>query len=515
MVLYPHQATVLAELHDYGRSLAALRVSAGKTLISFLAARVLDASRPLLLVPAKLVDKTRREFELLERHFQGVWPEILSYEKLGTEKWSQYLESFVPDLIIADEAHKLRNLRASRTRRVRRFLEDHSCVFLPMSGTLARRSVADYAHLSEWALGELSPVPREWSELSQWRRALDVVVPPGERLAPGCLSELAANDNNLDAVRIAYAARRNSTPGWISVESSGVDCSLVLSGERYDAFPKHVDDKFTALRASYETPDGLTFEEPTKLHAYLKQCSTGFWYRFDPPPPPDWREARRAWGSFVRATLAHNRQHLDSELQVARACAAGKLQDYGVYRAWTAVRPQYEPNKHRKTEWFDDSVLRWCHQWLQDTNGILFTPFVAIGERMSELYGYPYFAGRGLDRRVGSIETFPGGPCVASIEANREGRNLQDRWHQALVVGGLTDSSAAEQLLGRLHRTGQTADEVEFTFLYGCVEILEGLWSARHEAKFSDDPEHKLLIGDCAWHFLQEVDNWHGPRWQK
>jgi hypothetical protein len=69
MALRPIQAKALEELHDFGGLLAPIRVGGGKTLISMLAPVVLGAERPLLLVPAKLRDKTLREFAELRRHW--------------------------------------------------------------------------------------------------------------------------------------------------------------------------------------------------------------------------------------------------------------------------------------------------------------------------------------------------------------------------------------------------------------------------------------------------------------
>src|SRR5690606_28808723 len=101
---------------------------AGKTLISYLAPCILDAKRPLLILPAKLKEKTRREFRTLAYHWRGPHPDafrIESYELLGRMNAGNklddkgrvvrpgFLERYNPDLIILDEFHKAKNIRGA------------------------------------------------------------------------------------------------------------------------------------------------------------------------------------------------------------------------------------------------------------------------------------------------------------------------------------------------------------------------------------------------------------------
>lgn len=514
MKLRPLQAVVLMELHDQGKSLAAAKVSAGKTLISFLAPAVVQSKRPLLLVPAKLVEKTKREFRNLAEHWNGCRNiEILSFEKLSLNKWTDFLNRYEPDLIIADEAHKLKSLKSARTKRLKRFMKEHpETVFLPLSGTLAKKSLLDYAHISEWALKEMSPVPRTWGSLDEWRRALDDTVRDGDRMPLGMLLEFGGPE--LQDVRDGYAKWRAQTPGWVSVTSSQVDCSLLIEGHKFDAFPPHVDEKFRALRESYQTPDGETFTEPQKLWQYLRQCSLGFWYRLDPKPPEEWKLARKAWGQFCRDIIGQGREGLDTELQVALACSQGKVRDSGLHARWKEVRPIYDPEKNKHIEWFDYSAVDFIEKWLREEKGLIATPFIALGQELRKR-GWPYFHAQATDPKFGSINTFAGGPAAISAESVKEGFNLQDRWNKMLIVGGIGDHVLLEQLIGRIHRSGQEADEVEVTFLYSCIETLESLWKARKQAKFADDPEHKLLVGDWMIPDEEEAEAWSGPRWTK
>ena len=70
MTLWPVQATALFEIASCDGAYLPIRVSGGKTLISLLAPTVLGAARPLLIVPAKLVEKTRRDWRRLAAHWK-------------------------------------------------------------------------------------------------------------------------------------------------------------------------------------------------------------------------------------------------------------------------------------------------------------------------------------------------------------------------------------------------------------------------------------------------------------
>ena len=59
--LNPVQAQALFELHYSPGIFCIVRVGGGKTLITLLAPMIARSSRPLLLVPAALVEKTKRE----------------------------------------------------------------------------------------------------------------------------------------------------------------------------------------------------------------------------------------------------------------------------------------------------------------------------------------------------------------------------------------------------------------------------------------------------------------------
>ncbi len=237
MQLRPVQAAALADAHDFGGLLAPQRVGAGKTILSLLVAEVLDAERPLLIIPAKLKRKTEIDIAQLKQHWRFKRPKIVTYEWLGRVQAAPmeddkgnvlkpgFLDKLNPDLIVGDEIHKLKNLRAAVTRRVGRYMEAHpETKFIGMSGTITKRSLRDYAHLAEWALGKIAPVPLSWPILSEWADCLDEDIDATNRLAAGALIQLCndeekkalKNEDPVSVIRRAYRRRLVETPGVVA-----------------------------------------------------------------------------------------------------------------------------------------------------------------------------------------------------------------------------------------------------------------------------------------------------------
>ena len=131
---------------------------------------------PLLLVPAKLREKTIREFAALAEDWPGGPKDlrIYAYEQMGRVGYATVLEEMAPDVIIADECHRLKNKKAAVTRRVSRYMKAHpDTAFVAMSGTVTKRSLQDFGHLLEWCRGRWSPLPAKSNELMQWALAVD------------------------------------------------------------------------------------------------------------------------------------------------------------------------------------------------------------------------------------------------------------------------------------------------------------------------------------------------------
>ena len=538
------QASALADAHDQRGLLAPVRVGEGKTLLSFLLPVVLlGIKRPLLLLPAALVEKTWREFKELQKHWlchQDFMTRarfdsaVLTYEKLGRDSGKDMLVERRPDMIIADEAHKLRNRTAACTRRVERFMiANPDTVFCAMSGTITKRSVRDYWHLAFWALREKMPLPRTEVEMERWADALDErKVDAFSRRAPGVLMQFCTPEERaavepkrtaplgrtqqmpvfqfsekLVAARKGYQKRLRDSPGVVCSPDKNLDCSLVIRRLSVDPGAE-VQEHLKLLREEWTTPNGDLLALPVDVWRHARELACGFYYRWVPPPPVEWVVARKKWHWFVRQILAPDGElyedfrglHLDSPMQVALAITQERIANPDIiraYRDWEQIRPSYKINV--VAEWVSDATVEFCANWAKtEGDGIIWVEHRAMGEKLAERLNTGFCSTGGMDAKGKTIEDYAGKTVVASVAANKEGRNLQ-AWNRNLVVTAMPTGSLWEQLIGRTHRMGQQADTVYVDWVAACEEQDRGFQQLMADAKYIQDTtgqSQKLLYAD-------------------
>jgi len=521
MKLRPLQALALLEIGVCGGGYLPLSVGSGKTIISLLAAYVLDAKRPLLLLPANLIQKTARESREIARHF--VVPKnvrLMSYNMLGLKQSARDLEIYRPDVIIADEVQKLRNRDAAVTRRVERYMEDNpETKFVGMTGTVMRKSLRDFAHHLRWALKEGAPVPLRDSEVDEWALALDETIENEfKRVGPGALTVLAdpkdvEEDGELVAVRRGFRRRLRETPGVVASGSSrepGI--KLSIRALRYDIGPT-MSEHFRVLREEKMTPNGEELWEAVDVWRHAKEMALGFYQRWTPPAPEDWRAARKAWFQFVRGVLQRSRTW-DSPDHVAQGCDLGKLPSDKL-EAWRKVQPSFTPNP--VPYWVDDSALKVIARWMKRP-GLVWVEHVAVARRLQEMTGAAYYGAMGLTDDGKFIDDAdPARAVIVSTDANKEGRNLQKKWSRNLITSPMEGADVWEQLLGRTDRTGQTKD-VEVDVLLGCAEHDRAWRKACAGAVATRDTsgeEFRLLAAEIDWPGADEVESYQGAQWRR
>lgn len=498
----PVQAWALSELHRGPGLFCPIGVGEGKTLISLTAPLITQAQRPLLLVPAALVDKTRREERALSQHFRiPNHTRILSYELAGRVQAAQTIERWQPDLIIADEVHRLKNKKAAVTKRVSRYMHEHPGTrFVALSGTITKRSLRDYAHILQWCLGAAHmPLPVHWAELESWAAALDQDADE-DSTHFGALIHLCAEGDaqDLPGIRSAYRRRLTETWGVISTPDKAVDCSLVISRDVIK-LPDHLRAAIQQTKATWTTPNGEAFADAFSLYRHVRELLLGLFYLWDPAAPREWLDARKSWASLCRAILQHNNRRLDSELQVTNAVDQGFYPEATQALAdWRAVKNTFTPRTI--PVWLDDTVLNHVAAELQKHPGtICWIEHVHFGLRLARMTGLSYYQAQGLDERGRSIEDAPAGvSLLASIESNKEGRNLQ-RFSRNYFVSMLGDGQRTEQMLGRTHRQGQKEDEVTAKILITGPEHEDAIEKALAQARYTHETlgqAQKLLIAD-------------------
>ena len=548
MRLRPIQALALYELATVGGLFGILRVGAGKTLISFLAATVLKSQRPLLIVPAKLVDKTKYDKELLEQHFRlPHFMRIMTYDWLGREQAGEdeergkksALDEWAPDLVVLDEAHRAKNYReAAVVRRLRRFFRAHqNARCAAMSGTMTKRSIMDFAHILTWCLpAQLLPIPTHWNELELWSQALDEKKSGFGigNIDPGALETLCADaedarlwertDDKRHAARVVFRRRLVDTPGVVATVESPIDASLIIRARRVE-LSAEVDAVFAHLRQFWELPDGWTLSDGLEMFRHARDLALGFYLKWEPRPPIEWLQPRKNWHAFVRSKLKHSRK-LDSELQVRKWVGALKkhaatnerkldtedLQAVECLDAWLAVRDTFKPNT--VPVWVDSSALAIAAEWAHTRPGIVWVENPCVGQRLRDEFGLSYYGEQGRDDSGRFIDAHdPKKSLVASIASSGEGRNLQ-AWCNNLCLDLPPSGARLEQLLGRTHRDGQQADEVEFEFVVSCREHFEAYQQAMADTRYIEamtgSPQKMLLATHAVAHGVGEG---RGPRW--
>jgi len=340
--------------------------------------------------------------------------------------------------------------------------------------------------------------------MSDWANALEEEVEPWARLAPGVLlsfcneaeiAEVAKDPNNpLSATRKGFKRRISDTSGIIISNANFEGSSIFIKGEIIKQ-DNVIEKAFKTLRKSWETPDGNPFLEAVDLARHARELSCGFYYRWNPAPPMDWLQARKEWNSFVRRVLGSGLKQLDSEEQVSKACLMGELED-SHFRAWQEIRGKFKI----KTEpvWLSDKMISIAQKWLEKNAGICWVNHKAFGHKLAEITGLPYYRGEGLCQNGQYIED-GSGAIIASIKANSEGRNLQYKWNKNLIIGCPAGGDIWEQLMGRTHREGQTADEVSVQVMIGCLEDYKAFIQAQNDAVYVKDTmgqDQKITYAD-------------------
>lgn len=510
------QATALWEISVIGGFFGPIAVGWGKTLICYLAPRALGVSRAVLLLPAPLLPNYEAESAKYEAggfDAGGASVTVVPYHQLSDPRCSALLEELAPEAIIADEVHNLRNAGAARTRRFLRYMDAHPhCRFVGMSGTMFGTSIADAAHLAALALREGSPLPHPGSShLGLWSHVLDEGAIPTstessyfhEVVTRTLLPDPADRAGSMrSAARRATYIRIVETAGVVA--TSEPSCTLPLRVEKEPLrAPTPCLEAATNVLETWELPNGDFVDSDTHAIAAARNITCGFFYSWDwnavGGRNDAWLLARAAWARALRDELARSaRTGYDSPALIQRALDADILRDptvvtrhylHWAWDAWKRWQEEQEPPPV-VVNWLSTYLLEDVTARYKDEPVIVWYSSSAVEEGLRE---------RGWEVRGADDDTFvgPARPLAASIAVHGTGRNLQD-WNRAVVLEPPASGVVWEQLLGRLHRPGQTAGEVIYS-VYAPGEASDGAISAaRRKASFLQDvqgQEQRLVKG--------------------
>ncbi len=499
------QAAVLRTLFDCRGCFAPVRTGGGKTDISLLAAEVMRADRALLLVPASVREKTKRNAAALAKHYRVRTLRIFSYESLSLAKHANILIDWQPDLFILDEAHKCKDSGGARWKRIRRYDDwckrnDRELVpMLAMSGSFTSRSIREYWHIIRRCLRGSAPVPTDPIEMSAWALAIDEKIAEGARVHAGALLQLAkpeqgepSADDERQLARARYGRRLVATKGVVSSGGDMPPCGLEIDVVQIPPTPE-MAAAVKHLRTTWETPCGLPFETAMELWRHEREVSAGLYYRWKVQPPSEWRIARKDWSMFVRGVLSTSKNY-DTPMQVAVALYDGSwprtasawVGGETVLAEWQRVEPSFK--SATEPVWICDSTLRYCAEWLEREQGICWVHHGAFGRALETMTGVPYFKQQGKNEAGVAIDQHRG-PAIASIMSCSVGFDLQGtavteaQHHKNLIATCPTRNLDNEQLLSRTHRDGQEEDTVFARYLQRLEGDVKALEQSRADAR--------------------------------
>ena len=544
--LLPVQAWALYEASTVGGLLGPIGVGHGKTLLDLLTPMVVDDCKTavLLLPPNLKAQMLEVDWHFYGQHWTlpnlagGRWIapgrptlHVVAFSELSGSRATDLLDRLRPDVVVVDEAHSVRNRTAARTKRFRRFVEQHHPRVFAWSGTLTSRSLKDYADLSNFALGEASPAPLHWPTVEEWAGHLD----PGEfRSPPGRLSQFGAD------ARMGFAKRVVETNGVVSSgDTASCQASLVISERKVEA-PAVVQQHLEALEATWTRPDGEELIDAMSVGRCARELSCGFYYRWRWPrkEPVEvierWLKARKEWHKELREKLKLSRPHMDSPLLCAKAAIRWykgythvERDEHGVeverrdvpprstqgplpvwpslcWPEWGEVRDSAKPET--EAIWLDDFLVEDCLAWLQEGPGLLWYEFDGLAQRIMrvsrERSGQVLHAGPGADgnQRVLSLSGVE--RVCASIRAHGTGKNLQ-QFARNLVANPPSSGSDWEQLIGRTHRAGQQEDEVTVEVYRHTGAVLKAVEKARELSEYIEESfgASQKLASKATWRF--------------
>lgn len=479
------QSFALAEFHDNGgRLFGMLGVGSGKTPISFLAKEVTACSRPLLVTAAALVPQTKVELASWTNDYNLPTPfiGIISYDLINSTKRAEMLNELAPDLIVFDEAHKLKCRRSIRTRRVLKYLKANPKTrVMLLSGTMTTKSLFDFAHLLGITHpGTKHPLPLIYPTLEEWECALSPDAAYGaflQPLEPGALRLFCEGD---ESPRQGIRRRLVETAGIVASAKSSCDASIIVRAVG-PVIPDNIAAALRELRKSGMTPSGEVSLDTLDAPRHARELSQGFYYRWvwpDGKVDHEWLDLRATWHQELRGWLHRDLPGRDSPALIVGAILRKEF-DSRAYWPWAAVKDRFKPLKTppRETIWLSRYLVDYAIDWFRTSgDAIVWYDDEAVGLELAAR-GVDVYRGKPDAARL--IETSKrGGQIACSIDGNKEGRNLQ-HWANTLILNPPPDAGAWEQLIGRFHRTGQRADEITVDVCVHTQELADGFAKAR------------------------------------
>ncbi len=431
------------------------------------------------------------------------------------------LELIQPELIIADEAHRLKNANSARTKRMFHrdygYIIKHQPQMVAMSGTITSKKISDYWQTIRACLKDNCPLPKSSHIVRQWGQVLDAqsdwggspqdddssfYTEPIMPLVRWAQKNYPDEDfpETIRGFRKAYKKRLNTAPGVVVSDEHEIGTSLLMRNEPGDGTGSdgwlELQELIEAVKKDFQAPNGDEIDHAIHQFSWLYQLSAGFYNDLYWPAPEVLALERtvtvayaedlleraqhhhmllQLYHSTLRKWLAHRaKPRLDTPLLVALDMATHGAQHVGheLYETWNSAkmadfeeRPDRRSRPVRVCPYKIVQAANWAQRGVPEGLGaILWVHHREVGKWLVE-----ELTQRGLD-----VLHCPAGSkhnetitdlsnrhrlVVASISAHHVGKNLQHFSHQ-FIVQWPRSAVIAEQMVGRTHRPGQEADEL-------------------------------------------------------
>ena len=532
--LWPTQISAVDGYRKYGGGLLPIGVGWGKTGISLMIAESAyrkGLRKILLLIPPqqvsslikrhipqwrKLVPMSAPFHFLAGRgaaarasmvHSQAPGVYVYPYSLLSQSDAVELLEAIHPELVIADEAHNLKNPKAARTKRLLHFLRelDPRPELVGMSGTITSKSIGDYHHLATLALRENCPLPHTGSMTFFWGQIInsDAVAPTG--YAKGLMRPLLSwaqqhfpeekfRADQTESYRRAYRHRLVTAPGVTATGDETIGVSLCLANLEV---PKPAKDSplmklVDQVQKDMLTPQGEPIDHAIHTWKWLYELSFGFYNALVWPTIEHLAKYRKisdaeaelllmrakihhghvkGYHSLLREYFKHSPPGLDTPREVGRSMAVhgDRFVGSALYAAWLAVRNadfEGRPERYDQPVRVDDFKVKRLVQWAKEEGqGLIWVFHQEVGLwLMEELPEDAVHAPAGANDLIEDIgDPLRGGKgdkiVVASMSSHGTGKNLQ-AFTKQIYAQWPRPALLAEQSLGRTHRNGQKAEEL-------------------------------------------------------
>lgn len=454
---------------------------------------------------------------IVNRREPGLY--LFPYSLLSAKDADELIRLIEPDYWIFDEAHRASNRSAARTRRVMKYLGKRREGGKPvrvvaMSGTITKKSILDYWAFLRHATDRNCPLPLTSSLVHEWASVLDAgavdIHSTGDQskvhpaIAP--IVEWARRrfpdveiKTSVSGFRRAFDLRLETAPGVVSTPDSELGVSLTLQNrpvEDHENKPgwEQLDELMRRVEDAWMTPDGDNIDHAIHKWKWLFELTAGFYNRLQWPTPEEFAERKKIgeaeaqeilaraklhhaagqeYSSLLRRYFEHPKEGFDTPFLVGQEFhqhGNDRIRDADLFEAWTTwKRLDFEGRPDR-----DSSAVRVCSfkvdaatAWALDegkSGGLVWYYHKEIGEWLVEAMkaaGVDVVhcpSGSAGNKTIAEPENAKR-VCVASWTAHGTGKNLQHHQNQ-IVVQWPRSANQAEQMLGRCHRNGQTADEL-------------------------------------------------------